>query len=50
VRDFVQFSGRGTVREMPTFVGSPKMVAHREYEGETLRENLGLSKPLARPE
>jgi len=21
---------------------------HREYEGETLRENLGLSKPLAR--
>jgi alkanesulfonate monooxygenase SsuD/methylene tetrahydromethanopterin reductase-like flavin-dependent oxidoreductase (luciferase family) len=89
VRDFVDFSGRGTVREMPTFVGSPKMVAdqfeqwftgggcdgfviaathvpgtyedfvrlvvpelqrrdlfHREYEGETLRENLGLRKPL----
>jgi FMN-dependent oxidoreductase (nitrilotriacetate monooxygenase family) len=91
VRDFVQFSGRGTLREMPTFVGSPKMVAdrfeewftgggcdgfviaathvpgtyedfvrfvvpelqrrglfHNDYEGETLRENLGLPKPLAR--
>lgn len=91
VRDFVDFSGRGTVREMPTFVGSPKMVAdqfeqwftgggcdgfviaathvpgtyddfvrlvvpelqrrglfHRDYEGETLRENLGLQRPLAR--
>jgi FMN-dependent oxidoreductase (nitrilotriacetate monooxygenase family) len=91
VRDFVRFSGRGTVREMPTFVGSPKMVAdqfeqwftgggcdgfviaathvpgtyedfvhlvvpelqrrglfHGEYEGETLRENLGLSKPRVR--
>jgi len=91
VRDFVQFSGRGTLREMPTFVGSPKTVAdrfeewftgggcdgfviaathvpgtyedfvrfvvpelqrrglfHNDYEGETLRENLGLPKPLAR--
>jgi FMN-dependent oxidoreductase (nitrilotriacetate monooxygenase family) len=91
VRDFVQFSGRGTVREMPTFVGSTKMVAdlfeqwftgggcdgfviaathvpgtyedfvrlvvpelqrrglfHSHYEGKTLRENLGLSKPQAR--
>jgi FMN-dependent oxidoreductase (nitrilotriacetate monooxygenase family) len=91
VRDFVDFSGRGTVREMPTFVGSPKMVAdqfeqwfsergcdgfviaathvpgtyedfvrlvvpelqrrelfHRDYEGETLRENLGLQRPLAK--
>jgi FMN-dependent oxidoreductase (nitrilotriacetate monooxygenase family) len=90
VRDFVQFTGRGTVHEMPTFVGSPKMVAdkfeewftgggcdgfvvaathvpgtyedfvrlvvpelqrrglfHNDYEGATLRENLGLSKPLA---
>ena len=89
VRDFVDFSGRGTVREMPTFVGSAKMVAdqfeqwftgggcdgfvvaathvpgtyedfvrlvvpelqrrelfHRDYEGATLRENLGLAKPL----
>src|SRR5579871_6821232 len=27
VRDFVDFSRRGTLREMPTFVGSPKMVA-----------------------
>jgi FMN-dependent oxidoreductase (nitrilotriacetate monooxygenase family) len=91
VRDFVELSGRGTVREMPTFVGSPKTVAdkfeqwftdggcdgfvvaathvpgtyedfvrfvvpelqrrglfHKDYEGETLRENLGLPKPLAR--
>ena len=27
VRDFVQFSGRGTVREFPTFVGSPGEIA-----------------------
>ena len=26
-RDFVQFSGRGTVREMPLFVGAPGEVA-----------------------
>jgi alkanesulfonate monooxygenase SsuD/methylene tetrahydromethanopterin reductase-like flavin-dependent oxidoreductase (luciferase family) len=91
VRDFVRFSGRGTLREMPTFIGSPKMVADQfedwftgggcdgfviaathvpgtyedfvrlvvpelqrrglfrsDYEGETLRENLGLPKPTAR--
>lgn len=91
VRDFVELSGRGTLREMPTFVGSPKTVAdhfeqwftergcdgfviaathvpgtyedfvrlvvpelqrrelfHRDYEGETLRENLGLPRPLVR--
>jgi FMN-dependent oxidoreductase (nitrilotriacetate monooxygenase family) len=88
VRDFVHFSGRGTLREMPTFVGSPQQVAdqleewfcggacdgfvvaathvpgtyddfvrlvvpelqrrglfHDDYEGSTLRENLGLAKP-----
>lgn len=88
VRDFVQFSGRGTLRELPTFVGSAKSVAdkleewftggacdgfvvaathvpgtyedfvrlavpelqrrglfRREYEGNTLRENLGLPRP-----
>jgi FMN-dependent oxidoreductase (nitrilotriacetate monooxygenase family) len=88
VRDFMHFSGRGTLREMPTFVGSPQRVAdqleewftdgacdgfvvaathvpgsyddfvqlvvpelqrrglfHKEYEGLTLRENLGLAKP-----
>jgi FMN-dependent oxidoreductase (nitrilotriacetate monooxygenase family) len=88
VRDFVHFSGRGTLREMPTFVGSPSQVAdqleewfcggacdgfvvaathvpgtyddfvrlvvpelqrrglfHSDYEGSTLRENLGLAKP-----
>ena len=27
VRDFVQYSGRGTVREFPTFVGSPREIA-----------------------
>jgi len=90
VRDFVEFSGRGTVREMPSFVGSPKAVAdkfeqwftdggcdgfviaathvpgtyedfvrlvvpelqrrglfHKDYEGETLRENLGLARPTS---
>lgn len=84
-RDFVQYSGRGTIREMPLFVGTPKDVADRmeewfaggacdgfvlagthvpgsyedfvrlvvpelqrrglfrtEYEGATLRENLGI--------
>jgi FMN-dependent oxidoreductase (nitrilotriacetate monooxygenase family) len=88
VRDFVHFSGRGTLREMPTFVGSANRVAdqleewfyggacdgfvvaathvpgsyedfvrlvvpelqrrglfHLDYEGATLRENLGLAKP-----
>jgi FMN-dependent oxidoreductase (nitrilotriacetate monooxygenase family) len=32
VRDFVQFSGRGTLRELPTFVGSAKTVADRLEE------------------
>jgi FMN-dependent oxidoreductase (nitrilotriacetate monooxygenase family) len=27
VRDFVEFSGRGTLREGPTFVGTPKQIA-----------------------
>ena len=27
IRDFVQFSSRGTVREFPRFVGTPKDVA-----------------------
>ncbi len=88
VRDFVQFSGRGTLRELPTMVGTPKQVAdhleewfcghacdgfvvaathvpgtyedfarlvvpelqrrglfHRDYEGETLRDSLGLARP-----
>lgn len=31
-RDFVQFSGRGTVRELPTFVGTPQMVADQMEE------------------
>jgi alkanesulfonate monooxygenase SsuD/methylene tetrahydromethanopterin reductase-like flavin-dependent oxidoreductase (luciferase family) len=87
VRDFVQFSGRATLREFPNFVGSAKQVAdgleewfsavacdgfvvaatqvpgtyddfvrlvvpelqrrglfRRDYEGNTLRENLGLPK------
>ncbi|WP_407152227.1 LLM class flavin-dependent oxidoreductase [Bradyrhizobium sp. ORS 86] len=87
-RDFVQFSGRGTLAELPTFVGSPAVVAdqmerwfseggcdgfvvaathvpgtyedfvrlvvpelqrrglfRREYEGDTLRDNLGLPRP-----
>jgi FMN-dependent oxidoreductase (nitrilotriacetate monooxygenase family) len=26
-RDFIQYSGRGTIREMPRFVGTPKTVA-----------------------
>jgi FMN-dependent oxidoreductase (nitrilotriacetate monooxygenase family) len=88
VRDFVQHSGRGTIREMPQFIGTPKEIAdgleewfagaacdgfvlcathmpgayedfarlvvpelqrrglfHRDYEGATLRENLGLARP-----
>src|ERR1700742_1169497 len=32
VRDFVHFSGRGTLREMPTFVGSPQQVADQLEE------------------
>ncbi|PZP90607.1 MAG: LLM class flavin-dependent oxidoreductase [Variovorax paradoxus] len=87
-RDFVQHSGRGTIREMPLFVGTGKEIADRmeewfvgracdgfvlaathmpgsyddfvrlvvpelqrrglfrtEYEGATLRENLGISLP-----
>ena len=32
VRDFVHFSGRGTLREMPTFVGSPSQVADQLEE------------------
>ncbi|MDP3159600.1 MAG: LLM class flavin-dependent oxidoreductase [Reyranella sp.] len=87
-RDFVQHSGRGTMRELPLFVGSPREIAdgleawfvggacdgfvlaathmpgtyedfarlvvpelqrrglvRKEYAGETLRENLGLSRP-----
>lgn len=85
VRDIVRFSGRGTLDELPTFVGTARQVAdqmeawfaeeicdgfviaapvvpgayedvvrlvvpelvrrglfHKEYEGRTLRENLGL--------
>ncbi len=90
VRDFVHFSGRGTIKEFPIFCGTPTDVAdqmeewftaracdgfvlvatqmpgafedfcrlvvpelqrrglyHRDYEGETLRENLGLERPAA---
>ncbi len=89
VRDFVEISGRGTLREAPMFCGSPKEVAdgmeewfasacdgfvvmaastpgsyedfvrlvvpelqrrgvHRkEYTGKTLRDTLGLPRPLA---
>jgi FMN-dependent oxidoreductase (nitrilotriacetate monooxygenase family) len=88
VRDFVHYSGRGTIHEHPVFCGSPKDVAdqmeqwfvapacdgfvlaathmpgayedfgrlvvpelqrrglfRREFQGTTLRENLGLPKP-----
>ena len=31
-RDFVQFSGRGTVRELPYFVGTPKAIADKFEE------------------
>jgi FMN-dependent oxidoreductase (nitrilotriacetate monooxygenase family) len=87
VRDFIEHSGRGTVREFPRFVGSPRIVAdgleewfttgacdgfvlaathmpgayedfvelvvpelqrrglfRREYDGPTLRANLGLAR------
>lgn len=87
LQEFVAASGRGTIREFPVFVGTPKVVAdqmeewfasacdgfvvsathspgayedfvrlvvpelqrrglyHRDYEGRTLRENLGLARP-----
>ncbi len=88
VRDFVEFSGRGRLKELPNFVGSAKTVAdkleewftggacdgfvvaathvpgtyedfvqlvvpelqrrglfQRDYQGQTLRENLGLPRP-----
>ena len=91
VRDFVEFSGRGTLKELPTFVGSAKTVAdkleewfsggacdgfviaathvpgtyedfvqhvvpelqrrglfQRDYQGSTLRDNLGLPQPQRR--
>lgn len=87
-RDFAKFSGRGTLREFPVFVGTGKEIAdqleewflggacdgfvlsathmpgayedfvrlvvpelqrrgmfRKEYEGDTLRENLGLARP-----
>jgi FMN-dependent oxidoreductase (nitrilotriacetate monooxygenase family) len=90
VADFLHYSGRGTTRELPTFVGSKTDVAdeleewftsgacdgfvlaatslpgtytefvelivpelqrrglfHADYEGPTLRDNLGLVKPRA---
>ena len=90
VRDFVHFSGRGTIREFPIFCGTPTDVAdqmeewftsracdgfvlvatqmpgafedfarmvvpelqrrglyHDDYAGPTLRENLGLERPMA---
>lgn len=89
VRDFVEASGRGTIREMPMFIGTPKQVAdgmeewfetacdgfvisatyvpgsyedfvrlvvpelqrrglhRREYPGSTLRDTLGLRRPVA---
>ena len=89
VRDFVEASGRGTLREAPMFVGTPTQVAdemqswfedacdgfvlaagctpgsyedfvrlvvpelqrrglhRRDYAGSTLRETLGLSRPMA---
>jgi FMN-dependent oxidoreductase (nitrilotriacetate monooxygenase family) len=91
VRDFVHFSGRGTIGEFPIFCGTPTKVAdqmeewftggacdgfvlaathspgafedftrfvvpelqrrglyHQDYEGTTLRENLGLKMPEPR--
>ena len=91
VRDFVEYSGRGTLKELPTFVGSATVVADKleewfvggacdgfvvsathvpgtyedfvrlvvpelqrrglfrsEYQGDTLRENLGLPRPQSR--
>ncbi len=90
VRDFVHFSGRGTIGEFPIFCGTAKTVAdqmeewftaracdgfvlaathtpgafedfaryvvpelqrrglyHQDYTGATLRENLGLPRPMA---
>ena len=89
VRDFVEMSGRGTIREAPMFVGTPTQVAdemeswfesacdgfvlaagytpgsyedfvrlvvpelqrrglhRREYGGNTLRNTLGLARPVA---
>ena len=89
VRDFVEASGRGTLREGPVFTGSPRQVAdeleawfesacdgfvlaagytpgayedfvrlvvpelqrrglhRRDYPGTTLRETLGLARPVA---
>ena len=90
VRDFIHFSGRGTIGEFPIFCGTPHAVAdqmeewftsracdgfvlaathtpgafedftryvvpelqrrglyHRDYTGQTLRENLGLDRPEA---
>ena len=32
VRDFLHFSGRGTIRELPTFAGTPALVADRLEE------------------
>ena len=88
VKDFLAYSGRGTLRELPTFVGTPTKIAdqmeewfaggacdgfviaathvpgtyedfvrlvvpelqrrglfQREYQGDTLRANLGLPRP-----
>jgi len=88
VRDFLAHSGRGTLRELPTFVGTPAKIAdqmeewfaggacdgfviaathvpgtytdfvrhvvpelqrrglfQRDYQGDTLRANLGLPRP-----
>jgi len=90
-RDFVDFSKRGTIHEMPVFCGTPKDIAdqmedffmsevcdgfvlaathrpgayedfgrlvvpelqrrglfHTDYAGSTLRENLGLPRPVVR--
>jgi alkanesulfonate monooxygenase SsuD/methylene tetrahydromethanopterin reductase-like flavin-dependent oxidoreductase (luciferase family) len=88
VKDFLAYSGRGTLRELPTFVGTPTKIAdqmeewfaggacdgfviaathvpgtyedfvrlvipelqrrglfQREYQGDSLRANLGLPRP-----
>jgi alkanesulfonate monooxygenase SsuD/methylene tetrahydromethanopterin reductase-like flavin-dependent oxidoreductase (luciferase family) len=37
VRDFVHFSGRGTIKEFPNFVGTPKDVADQMEEWFTTR-------------
>lgn len=31
-RDFVQYSGRGTIREVPTFIGTPQAIADQMEE------------------